>query len=257
MQLQFNARNVDPTQGAEVWPDGTYPVQITKDELKEVKGSPHNKYVEYTMTCLAGPLQGKTISYRLNLFHDDAKTQEIAYRQLSTLCHVTGRLEITATEQLIGGQCCIVVGKQKDNPQYNQIFKLLDLNGNEPGRGSSLPPAPQPVPAYGQPGVPAYAQPGPAPTQQAPAQPQGGWAPPAQQAAQPAPAASGWQPPPQQSAPAGWQPPPMDAGAPQQPSAAAFPVPAQQQQQPAPSNWQPGAAPATSAAPWSPGMPIK
>jgi hypothetical protein len=206
MQLQFNAATVDPSQGAEAWPLADYPLEITSEEIVPFgENDPNGTVLKLTLTCLDGPFKGKTHGYRLNLFVTDQEWQRIAYQKLSALCHAIGRIQIADTSNLIGGRFIGVIGPQKKNPQYSDVLRVKDMNGNEPGKHNAT--ATQAGPQL----VPAYGQPGPTPTQQAPAAPAGGWQSPVAANAPPPPPAAPAPPPPPSPPPP--PPPPVDPSA--------------------------------------------
>lgn len=194
-----------------------YHVRIAESEAKPTKDG-NGGFLELTLEILdPGPYLGRMIPYRLNLYNTNPKTCAIARAQLSSVCHVTRVQRITDARELHGIPFMAKIGPQTDNPNYVNVFAVMDLNGNRPKVGGAAPTytaAPvAPAPAYAPAPAPAFA-PNPA------------FAPPA------AAAAPSWGPP---AAPA-------PAAAPTWPGAAA-PAPAA----PGPPTW-PGAAPAAPAA---------
>lgn len=131
----FDARNVDPTQGVGGLPIGRHPVQIIKSEVKPTKDG-SSGYAQFDLSVLDGPSKGAVGAYRLNLYHDNPQTVEIAHKQLSALCHVTGVYQIQDTAQLHGVPF-VVVGLQKEPNlnKYTEVKRVFDINGNEPGQG--------------------------------------------------------------------------------------------------------------------------
>jgi hypothetical protein len=242
MDLGFDIETIAPEQGPsfEVWPHAKYPVRITGAEIMPVNGAPHNLRLVYQLTCMQGPMQGKVHPYGLNIHHDDPQTREISRKQLSALCHATGRRGIRDAQQLVGADFIAEIGPQRKNPEYSEVKRVFDVRGGEPGKAQSTPAAPAPAPAYIN-AVPAYAQPGPAPTPAAPAAPAGGWAAPAQGATAPTPA---W--------PSGQQPVPPNQPSAPEPSYAspAQAQPPQPPQPPAQQPWEASPAPPPAAAPW-------
>lgn len=232
MQFQqpFDARTVDPAATYSSLPAGDYKVQITASEAKPTKDGTGG-YLELQLTIVEGQFQGRNLQYRLNIFNQNPQAVEIAYRQLSAVCHVTGVFNLQASEQLHGIPFVAIVGFQKTNPDYNEIKGVKTLDGQTPGSKSPQQPmAAAPAPAAANPwGAPA------APPAAAPAP----WQPPAAAPA-PAPAPGGWQPP--TSGPAAPAPPQAQMPWAAQPPAAAPPAPA------APAGWQPGGPQA--APPW-------
>lgn len=217
MQFQFNAQQHDPQYGVGggALPAGKNKVVISATEIKPTKDG-QNGYLALTLTGIEGPGNGISMVDRLNVYHANPQTVGIANQQLSAYCHVTGKLNFNDTDELKNIPFIVEVGPQKNTPEYMEVKRLFDINGNEPGKSGAGPQVnaqPQPfqqAPQVGQTwspqsqtqtapaAAPPWAQPGPtqaAPAQQAPWQPQ-----------QPAPQSQGWQP--SQAAPTGpaWGP---------------------------------------------------
>ena len=244
----FNAQQFDPTQGGGSLPVGRHPVIIESSEVKANKAN-DGGYLQLKVKLIDGPQMGTTGAYRLNLYHSNPQTAEIAHRQLSAICHVVGVFNVQDSAQLHNIPFIIEVGLQKGEEAaqkgYTEVKKVFDINGNEPGKAGQGAPAAQPQQQPAAQG--GFGQQQPA---QQPQQPQGGGAwggQPAQQpAAQPqgdAPAWGGGQPAQQQpqGAPAGnapaWGQQPAQQPAAQQPAQQA-------------GGWQQGGAAPAGGAPW-------
>jgi hypothetical protein len=210
--INFNAAQYQPKYGGGgSLPPGKYKGVITDSAVEPTKKGNSGMLV-LEIQVIEGPLSGGKMVDRLNLFHPDAQTVEIANRQLSAYCHVLNVQVVSDTAQLHNIPFCFEVGWQKGNeptaekPEggYVEIKALADINGNEPGkaRGPAAAPAaaPPPPPAAAPPAQvqPAgngwgAAAPDPAPAPVAPA-PGNSWGAQPPAAAPPAaPAASaGW-----------------------------------------------------------------
>lgn len=195
----FDATQVDPTQGMGQLPVGRHPVVIIGSEIRPNKDNTGGMLV-LELGIIDGPHKGTTGPYRLNLYNNSQKAAEIAHKQLSAICHVTGVFKVDDSAQLHNIPFMVEVGEQPksdSNPdgKYTEIKKVFDRNGNEPGKAPA-PTAQQPAQAPQPPAAPqAPAQPQwgaqqPAAQPQAPAAAWGQPAPAAQQPA--APAATGW-----------------------------------------------------------------
>lgn len=203
--LQFDATKVEPagisSQLPVSGPDG-YGVIISASEMKENKDKTGG-YLELTLQVIDGEHKGETGAYRLNLFHSNAKTVEIAYRQLSAVCHAVGVFQVADSSQLHNILFKAVVGLQKgDNPEgYTEVKGVLCSDGSTPGKPKGPAQAAQPAPVQQ-----ASVQ---QPVQQSAAPAAGGWpgAAPAQQQApvqQEQQPAQGWAQQPVQQAAAPW-----------------------------------------------------
>lgn len=199
----FNAYEVDPASVSAQLPVSDakgHLCIINASEFKPSKNNPNNGYLELTLECVDGQAKGQTGAWRLNLFHENPQTTDIANRQLSALCHVTGQMQINDSSQLHNIPFRAIVGLQKkqkaDDPDYTEVKGVLDVNGEKPGHK----PAPQQqAPNFAQQPAqpqgnfqqqPQSAAPAWAPQAQPPQQQVPGWAP--QQQASPAPSAAPW-----------------------------------------------------------------
>ena len=203
----FNAQQYDPTQGVGGLPIGRHPVIVESSEVKANKAN-DGGYLQLNLKVIDGPQAGTVGAYRLNLYHSNPQTVEIANRQLSAISHVTGVFMIQDSAQLHNIPFIIEVGPQKD-AQYTEVKKVFDINGNEPGKPAQGGGAAQPQNngSFGG-------------QQQQPNNAQGGFG--GQQGGQ---QGAGWQQPggqqgqqPAQGGQGGWQPP-ADNGQQQQPPA--------------------------------------
>lgn len=192
----FDATQIAPDTGAAgQLPVGEHLVQIASSEIKTTSAG-DGGLVQFELVVVEGQHAGATGAYRLNLFNPNETASRIARSQLSALCHVTGRFQVTDLSVLAGIPFRVKVQPQKGSDKYTEVVKVMDANGNPPGKGGGQA-AQQP-----QGGPPAQPQQAPAP--QAPQAPQGGgWGAPQggqaqqaqapQQAPQQAPAQQQWQ----------------------------------------------------------------
>ena len=227
----FSAQQYDPTQGGGNLPVGRHPSIIESSEVKANKAN-DGGYLQLNVKLIDGPQTGATGAYRLNLYHSNPQTAEIAHRQLSAICHCVGVFNVQDSSQLHNIPFIIEVGLQKGEEAaqkgYTEVKKVFDINGNEPGKAGQGAPAAQPQQQPAAQGGFGQQQ----PAQQPAAQPQGN-----------APAWGGGQPAQQQpqGAPAGnapaWGQQPAQQPAAQQPAQQA-------------GGWQQGGAAPAGGAPW-------
>ena len=252
-QLNFDANTVSPADSIEAIPAGWYNAQIDQSEMKPTKDG-SGAYLELRFSVLDGQYANRKVFGRLNLRNANPVAQEIAYKQLSAICHATGVLQVQDSQQLHGRPMKIKVSVRAASGDYeasNELKAFKNINeavdgpvgapaaqGGAPWAGQQAPAAQQAAPWAGAPAAT------PAPTQQ--------FAPPVQ-APSPAAAAPQWQPPaaqqpwaqaPQQQAPV--QQAPVQQPAPQQAPAAQHPA-----QGATPPWMQQAAAPAGGTPPWA------
>lgn len=137
---KFNAHEHNPEQSTGSLPIGKYTVVIESSEVKPNKEN-SGGYLQLNLKVCDGPDAGSTGAYRLNLYHSSEVTVAIANRQLSAICHVTDRFISDDSAPLHNVPFVVEVGPQKNNPQYTEVKKVFDAQGNEPGRsGHSVQP---------------------------------------------------------------------------------------------------------------------
>lgn len=137
----FNAHNVDPSQGLPSLPIGRHPVIIESSEIK-ANSKNDGGYLQFGLRITDGPAAGQTGAYRLNLYNNSPDACNIAQRQLSAVCHVTGVYNVEDTAALHNIPFVIEVGYQRghepgSNPEakgYTEVKRVFDINGNEPGK---------------------------------------------------------------------------------------------------------------------------
>jgi hypothetical protein len=98
-QLNFNAAEV-PADDYDKLPAGTYLCVISDTTQKSTKRG-DGSYAELTCEVIEGDLQGRKIWERLNLENPNAKTIEIAMKQLRKICLAVGKPIINDTSELV------------------------------------------------------------------------------------------------------------------------------------------------------------
>lgn len=154
----FDATKVQPSQGGGAHPLGIFDAMISDTKAASTKDG-QNGMLVVTFTTPAG-----VISSRYNLWNSSAQAVEIARKELSALCHVTSIYRLSfpklpdgspnmtlAAAELRNARCKIEVTEQLDKERkptgYVEIKRVLDVNGNEPGK---VDPPPQPQQQPGQ-----------------------------------------------------------------------------------------------------------
>lgn len=249
--FNFSARQVEPDVGFEAWPVGWHKVIIHESGQKPTKDGKGMRLV-LGITAVEGPMQGKTNNIGLNVGNANQQAMEIAYKQLSAICHVTGVFDMTDTSNLHNIPFLVEYTKRNDGEgTQERAFRTVDGRNAKDVREGKGPSGAAPVLAGAGPGGAGVVQPGPVYGQQGAGpgafQPGAGSPQPGAGAYQPGPGTQTQAPPftPQGQAP---------QGQPFQPQAQAQPQQQPQQQQPGAMPWtqqpQAGAAPAPGAMPW-------
>lgn len=98
--LNFNANDVDPSSGVGPIPAGRYELQAIEADVKPAN-SGRGEVLSLTYEVIGGEYNGRKIWERMNIAHESPVAQKIGQEQLSALCHATGELQISDTEQLL------------------------------------------------------------------------------------------------------------------------------------------------------------
>lgn len=259
-QLNFDASQVAPNTGnPDPIPAGWYNAQIDESEMKPTKDGT-GTYLQLRFSVVEGQYANRKVYARLNLRNSNPVAQEIAYGELSAICHATGVMQLQDSQQLHGIPMKIKVKLRAASGDYdasNEIGSYKHIN-EQVGDAGAAPSGGVPAGFANQ--APQQQQPA-----QQPAQNQQPWAQqqaPQQQAPQQMPAeqqapqGQQWEQPAAQQP---WQQQPAQQQAPQQQPAQQAQQPAQQQpvQQPAQQQPQTTAQPPAGNAgmpPWAQGQ---
>lgn len=82
-----------------------------------------------------GDYAGRLFWQGLNLWHSNPKAAEIAQRELSSICHATGKLNVQDSEELHHIPCLVTHGPQKKNPEYDEVKSVKPVDGSKPATG--------------------------------------------------------------------------------------------------------------------------
>ncbi len=95
----FDATSVDPTTPFELLPAGKYRAQIVESEMRVTKNG-MGQFLWLMLDILDGEHKGRKIFDQLNLVNPNPTTVEIAQRTLSAICHATGKMHVSDSEEL-------------------------------------------------------------------------------------------------------------------------------------------------------------
>lgn len=133
VQLQFDANQVAPQQAFQPLEDGWYRMQITESEFKPTQdaATTGNAYLQMTLKVVGGKYNNRTTWARLNLQNTNETAVEIAYAELSAICHATGVMLMQDTGQLHGIPMLVKIKKTAKTEKYdegNEIKGYKHLN---------------------------------------------------------------------------------------------------------------------------------
>ena len=100
-QLNFNASQVEPQIAFEPVQPGWYNVIIDESEIKPTNAG-DGSYLAFRFNILDGDYANQKLFCRLNIENKSEKTVEIAYQQLSAICHATNTIQVNDSTELHG-----------------------------------------------------------------------------------------------------------------------------------------------------------
>ena len=95
----FDATTVEPTTVYELLPAGKYRAQIVESEMRVTRNG-MGQFLWLMLDILEGEHKGRKIFDQLNLVNPNPTTVEIAQRTLSAICHATGKMHVSDSEEL-------------------------------------------------------------------------------------------------------------------------------------------------------------
>lgn len=129
--LHFDANSVAPDMGFEVLPAGWYQAMIDDSEMRPTKDET-GAYLQLRFSVISGHFAGKKVFTRLNLKNANPVAQEIAYKQLSSICHAINVLQVTDSTQLHGHPMHVKLKVRKDKSgeydDQNEIIAYKSIN---------------------------------------------------------------------------------------------------------------------------------
>ncbi len=138
--LNVNVADVEPKKSFEPIPAGAYTAQITGSEMCETRAG-NGHYLKLEFTVLDGPdgTVGRKVWTNLNLDNPNKQAVEIAYSELSAICHAVGHNgQVGDSEELHGTPLEIDVTIRADETGKYQPSN--EIKGYRPASGAA--PAP-------------------------------------------------------------------------------------------------------------------
>ena len=105
LNQKFNSEDVEPSgNNFEPIPTDWYPAIIESDEQKPTKAAERGEnkdwYINMTFCIVGDKYANRKIFKMLNLQNQSQTAMEIAYRDLSAICHAVGKSVISSTNEL-------------------------------------------------------------------------------------------------------------------------------------------------------------
>lgn len=131
----FDATQVEPNGDFDPVPAGEYRAMIVDSEIKPSKAG--DNMLKLTWKIDGGEYDGRLVWQNLNLWNSSPKAAEIAQRELSSICHAVGKLNVQDSEELHHLPCLVRISLRTQegyNPQ-NEVKGIKAADGSKPATG--------------------------------------------------------------------------------------------------------------------------
>ena len=99
--INFNSAQVEPQASFEPIPNDWYNVIMDQSEMKPTKAGT-GAYLECRLSVVDGSYANRKLFIRLNIQNDNTTAVEIAYAQLSAICHAVNVVQVNDSQELHG-----------------------------------------------------------------------------------------------------------------------------------------------------------
>ena len=149
--LHFDSTQVEPQAPMECIPAGLYHAVITDSDIGMTK-SGSGQVLKLTWKITDGQFAGRLVWDRLNIQNANPMAEEIAQRQLSTLCRAANVLKLEDTSQLhnipLQIRVAIRVDKTGQYQDYNEVKDYRPIAGQAPAAPAPAPQASHAAPPF-------------------------------------------------------------------------------------------------------------
>lgn len=145
--IDYNAEQYEPLKSYEPIPANEYEAVIVESERKPTSAGTGER-LSLTWLIISGEYEGRKVFDGLNLRNPNPKAVEISMRQLSAICHATGKLQIKDSAELHDTPCRIKVGVIPAGPDDKGVHREAknEVKGYSPLQASGQPPMARPNP---------------------------------------------------------------------------------------------------------------
>ncbi|QBQ71146.1 multimodular transpeptidase-transglycosylase [Shewanella phage S0112] len=135
-RLDFNASSVPPQTPFELLPTDWYTVSIDESEIKPTAAETGH-YLQLRLNVMEGEYVNRKVFCRLNIDNPNQTAQDIAFAQLSAICHATGVINCEESEQLHGKPFMARVVLRPPKGDFDATNEVKGFKACEDGAGAS------------------------------------------------------------------------------------------------------------------------
>lgn len=116
----YNPNDVQANEGFDKLPPGEYPAIATEGAVIDTKDRT-GLMVKFKFQIIEGPMKDRTLFNNYNIKNKNPTAEQIGRGQLKHFATVCGKPNATDAAELLNIPVVLVVGVQKNNPDYNEV----------------------------------------------------------------------------------------------------------------------------------------
>jgi hypothetical protein len=120
--FDYDAEQFEPLAPRDPIPADKYEAMIIESERKPTRDG-NGELLNLVWVVTSGKYEGRKVYDRVNLKNNSDKAVEIGMRQLSAICHATGKLRVTDSAELHNLPCTISVKVVPAGPDKNMVHR--------------------------------------------------------------------------------------------------------------------------------------
>ena len=134
--LNFNSAGHETQTSFEPIPNDWYNVTMQESEMKPTKNN-DGAYLECQLKVVDGDFAGRLVWLRLNLDNKNEVAQEIAYKQLASICEATGVINVGDSAELHGKPFMVKVVVRPPQGDYDASNEIKGFKACAGGGAAS------------------------------------------------------------------------------------------------------------------------
>lgn len=119
----YDVNTVEAQTGFEPLPPDEYPAIAIEGDIVETKDKT-GKMAKFQFQVIEGPLKDRQLFTNFNIINKNEQASAIGRAQLKNFATVCGKPHATDCKELLNIPVVLVVGVQKNNPEYNEVKNI-------------------------------------------------------------------------------------------------------------------------------------
>ena len=119
----YDVNSVEAQKGFEALPPGEYSAIAIEGDIVETKDKT-GKMAKFQFQIIEGELKDRQLFTNFNIINKNEQASAIGRAQLKNFATVCGKPHATDCKELLNIPVVLVVGVQKNNPEYNEVKNI-------------------------------------------------------------------------------------------------------------------------------------